>query len=245
MAFKVNSVVQTACEDLMLTSDGDPVSGELASQCEGALNRAINSLNSDGYISLTVDTRDVVSSGSVVFRKLEEGEQAGNNVVDMEPPDTVSGVSRKVGVRYMRLRPSNPQQMDRTATYSYPTAWSYGVSTETAPSGEPRNVGTLRLNGTYPAELRIYLNSQMPNYRLGDTIYLSPLYYNLVLYALEAKLVDKYKLFSYQASVDKELAGAMRAIDNNTARNRPLDNGISEGGSYLDGYYQILGGNGF
>lgn len=245
MAFAVNDIIQTACEDLLLTDDGEPVSGELAAKAEGCLNRAITSLNSDGYVSQNVETLDRTAAGSIIFKSLEPGETAGGNVVNMEPPDTVTGVSRKVGIRWMRMRPSNIQQMNRTNTYSYPTTWCYGVKSETAPSGNTRQVGVLSLNGTYPAELRVYLNSQLPHYKLGDMIYLSSLYYNLVLYALEQKLVEKYKLKSYEDGVVRELGAAKRAIDTNTANNRPLDNGIDEGGSYLDGYFDLLGGNGF
>lgn len=245
MAFAVNDILQTACEDLMLVEDGEPVSGTLASKAESCLNRAITSLNSDGYMSQCVRPLDVTAAGKVIFKRLESGETKPQNVIDIAPPDNVTGVSRKIGIRWMRLRPSNPQAMDRAITYSFPTLWSYGVDYETAPSGEQRQVGVLDLNGTYPSELRIYLNSQMSHYKLGDTIYLSSLYYNLVLYALELKLVEKYKLKSYEDDVKLELTAAMKAVDTNTANNRPLDNGLEECGDYLAPYYDLIGGVGF
>lgn len=245
MSWSVNDMVQTACEDLMLTDDGVPVSGELASQAENCLNRAITDLNSDGYMSLSAQTVNRMSTGAVYFRRLGTGEMPNSNTVDMEPPDTVTGVSRKVGIRWMPLRPTNKQAIDRQNTYSLPTSWSYGIETETAPGGTPRNVGVLRLNGTNPVELHIYLNSQLPHYRLGDTMYLPSLYYNLVLYALERRLVIKYKLKSYQEDVERDLLIAKKAINTNTANNRPLDSGLEGGGTYLDCYYDLLGGNGF
>lgn len=244
MAFAVNDIIQAACEDLLLTGDGEPVSGELAAQAENCLNRAITSLNSDGYISLSVAGIDRVSAGSVIFKKLEVGEVADSHMVDSEPPDTVSGVSRKVGIRWLPLRPTNNQAMDRHLTYSLPTSWSYGIAKETAPSGQPRSVGVLKLDGSNPVELRIYVNSQLPHYKLGDMIYLSSLYYNLVLYALEERLVAKYKLKSYEDQVNRDLIAAKKAVDTNTANNRPLDNGLEVGGSYLDCYYDLLGGVG-
>lgn len=245
MAFAVNDLLQVACEDLNLVEDGDPISGDLASKAEGCLNRAITTLNADGYISLTVDTVERTASGSIVFKKLEEGETPSAYVVDSEPPDTVSGVSRKVGIRWMRLRPSNVQAMDRLQTYSYPTTWSYGVSYETAPSGQTRQVGILHLNGSYPSQLRVYINSQLPHYKLGDTIYLSPLYYNIVLYATEDMLVARYHLKSYEERVGRDLLGAKKSINTNTANNRPLDNGLDSDASYLDGYENLIGGVGF
>ena len=78
----VNELIQDACEDLSLVGDGEAVSGELAASCEGLLNRAITTLNSDSYISLTVKTHDVLANGDVVFRKLEAGEAPAPNAID-------------------------------------------------------------------------------------------------------------------------------------------------------------------
>lgn len=244
MSWSVNDMVQTACEDLVLTDDGVPVSGALAAQAENCLNRAITDLNSDGYMSLSAQTVDRMSAGAVYFRKLEAGETMESNTVDMEPPDTVTGVSRKLGIRWMPLRPTNKQAIDRQYTYSLPTSWSYGIETEATPGGTQRNVGVLRLNGTNPVELRIYIHSQLSHYRLGDTMYLPSLYYNLVLYALERRLVIKYKLKSYQEDVERDLLIAKKAINTNNANNRPLDSGLECGGTYLDCYEDLVAGVG-
>jgi hypothetical protein len=138
----------------------------------------------------------------------------------------------------------NKQFMDRPNTYSYPYLYCYGVDSEIAPSGNERQVGIVYLNGTYPSELRMYVNSQLPHYKLGDTIYLSSLYYNLVLYSTEQKLIEKYKLYSYRDGVDLELTKAQKAVDTNTANNRPDSNDSYEVGSYLDPYYNMMGGVG-
>lgn len=220
----VNELIQEACEDLSRVGDGETVSPDLAASCEGLLNRAITTLNSDGFISLTVNTVDTVAAGCVTFRKLEDGEEPQPNTVDAEPPDTIQGVARKVGTRWVRLGSSNQETMDRVHTYGMPYQWTYGVEFETAPSGETRRKGVLRLNGEYPVELRIYENSTLPHYRLGDMIYLSPLYHDVILYTLEMRMVKKYKLYSYEERVQHDLDGAMAAIDSNAAQNRPMRN---------------------
>ena len=117
----VNELLQEAAEDLSQVGDGETLPGDLAASYEGLLNRAITSLNSDGYISLTVNVDDVMSSGDVVFRKLEEGEQTGYGVIDKEPPDSVHGVARKLGIRWVKLNGSNRQTMDMVNTYSLPS----------------------------------------------------------------------------------------------------------------------------
>lgn len=241
----VNELIQNAAEDLSLVGDGEAVSGELAASCEGLLNRAIATLNADSYISLTVKSHDLVAGAEVVFRKLEEGETAPANTVDQEPPDNVQGVARKVGIRYVKLVGSNPESMDRVLTYSLPTQWCYGVETETAPSGKTRRIGRVRLNGSCPTEIRVYENSALPRYRLGDHIYLSQLYFNLILYALEERMVAKYKLQSYKQQVVEDLAGAMKAIDANTAQNRPMRNDEMYGDGPTRPADDLLAGLGF
>lgn len=220
----VNTLIQEACEDLSRVGDGEAVPPELAASCEDLLNRAITTLNTDSYISLTVNNFDIEAAGDVLFRKLEEGEAKPANTVDSEPPDAIQGVARQVGMRWIRLVGSNPESMDRTLTHSLPTNYCYVVEFETAPSGATRRVGRVRTNGTYPCTLRVYENSSLPHYRLGDMIYLSPLYHDLILYTLEMRMVKKYKLYSYQERVQQDLTTAMDAIDVNTAVNRPLRN---------------------
>ena len=120
----VNKLIEEAYDDLGF---GTEIDGEQQAVGVRLLNNAIAGLNSDNYISLTVKTIDVVGAGEIVFKKLEEGEEHGSNVIDAEPPDSVQGVSRKVGIRYARLVPSNVESMDRSFTYSLPTQWCYGV----------------------------------------------------------------------------------------------------------------------
>lgn len=240
----VNELIQSACEDVNLVSDGDPVSGELAASAEGLLNRAVAMLNQDSYLSCTVKEYDRVSAGSVVFRKLEEGEEQQPNCIDSEPPDSVQGVSRKVGIRWLRLTPASPQDLAASNTFSLPQLYCYSLDTETAPSGNKRVVGVLKLNGSNPVEMKVFVNSRLPQYRLGDTIYLSDLYHDLILYALEVRLCKKYKLYSYIDQAEKDLNDAKGTIDTNTLVNRPLtsiDNGAN---GYMDDYYNGLGGVG-
>lgn len=220
----VNELIQSACEDLSRVGDGEQVPPELAASCEGLLNRAITSLNTDSYISLTVNTFDLEVAGNIYFRKLEEGEERQPGTIDSEPPDMIQGISRKVGIRWAAIPPSNPESIDRLNTTSLPTRYCYGVETEVAPSGNTRRVGIIKTNGTYPCTLRVYENSSLPHYKLGDFIYLSPLYHDLILYTLEMRMVRKYKLYSYEAQVQKDLNAAMAAIDTHTAANRPLTN---------------------
>lgn len=241
----VNELIQTAAEDLSQVGDGEAMDGALSASYEGLLNRAITELNQDGYMSVTVKEHDVNSAGSVIFRKLEEGEALPAHSVDCVPPDSVQGVSRKVGIRWLRLQGAEPQTLAATRTFSLPQLYSYSLSDEEAPSGERRVIGVLKLNGSAPVDLKIFVNSALPKYRLGDTIYLSDLYHDLILYALEVKACKKYKLYSYLEKAEKDLADAKDLIDRNTLQNRPMTNIDSDCcGGYMDDFYNGLGGVG-
>ena len=284
----VNELIQTAAEDLSQVGDGETLDGETAASYEGLLNRAITMLNQDGYMSVTVKEYDVNAAGYVIFRKLEENETLPAHSIDVNPPDSVQGVARKVGIRWMKLNGAEPQTLaacntfslpqlysyslsDEVApgggrrvvgilklngaepqtlaacnTFSLPQLYSYSLSDEEAPSGERRVIGILKLNGSAPVDLKIFVNSSLPKYRLGDTIYLSDLYHDLILYALEVKACKKYKLYSYLEQAEKDLADAKDMIDRNTLQNRPMTN-IDDGccGGYMDDFYNGLGGVGF
>lgn len=242
---KVNELIQTACEDLNRVGDNETVSGDLASSCEGLLNRAITQLNQDGYIAVTKREHDVNAAGRIFFRVLEEGEIRRPDTIDSEPPDSVSDVARKVGIRWMRLRGMELSDIRAMATGGLPQAWTYQVTTETAPSGNVRNVGIVDMNGSMPAPIRVFVREKIPQYSLGDTIHLSDLYHNLILYALEVRICKKYKLYSYLPQAEDDLLDAKGAIDTNKLANAPDVSDASLSGSYLDSYYDGLGGVGY
>ena len=80
---------------------------------------------------------------------------------------------------------------------------------------------------------------------MGDTIYLSSLYRNLILYATEMKLVELMKLKSYEAQVLKNLSGAQKMIDTKHANNTPDCPETDFAGSPYDATADLLGGVGF
>lgn len=239
----VNELIQTACEDLNLTGDGETVEGSLASVCENLLNRAISKLNSDGYISSSVKTYDVVSNGKLYFRTLENGESADNNTINTVPPEEVQGVSRKVGTSYMRLAPASAQDI-AARMGTYPQFYTYDVTSEIAPSGARRLVGIVTLNGSNPCELKVFVNGRIARAKLGYNIYLSDLYHEILLCSLKKLLCARYKLTSYKVDVEEELSAAMAAIDRRTLNNRPMTNADNGCASYNNNYANGMNGVG-
>lgn len=242
----VNALVQEAAEFCSMTGDGEAVDGTTAASYLNLLNRAVAKLNNDSYFSTTQDMVDSSCAAHLIFKKLVPGETApdGMYVVDMEPPEAIVGVSRKVGIRYLELDPSTPQAMSATNSMTLPCFYTYGTTFETDPNGETRLVGDLWLNGTAVCDIRVFLNRRLPQFKLTDSIPLSPIYHDAILYTLAFMACRKYKLADYKEDAREEMNSALAIIDRNTLNNRALENSTAFADSYDRPFYDGMAGNG-
>lgn len=244
----VNSMIQEALELTSMVGDGEAADGTLAASALGLLNRVIARLNNDNYFSSTQEYVDVSAGGKIYFKLLEEGEtfesSDGSSCVNMEPPEAVDGVSRKLGIRWLQLLPSNPRDQMAMTSWSLPTTYSYGFKFEKAPSGNDRMVGELLLNGNAHARIRVFMNHRLPKYSITDNMAISPLYHDAILYSLAVAICEKYKLKDYQPEMERQKDAALAVIDVNTLNNRALNSGLVNQESYMDSYFNGLGGNG-
>ena len=86
--------------------------------------------------------------------------------------------------------------------------------------------------------------NQEPQYKIDDEIWLSDMTVNLLEEGLKFKLARRFKLpdadvFEEEFNQYKEL------VKSNIQSNRPMTYGTGLAGSYLDVYYDFLGGVGF
>lgn len=244
----VNSIIQEALELTSMVGDGEAADGTLAASALGLLNRVIARLNNDNYFSSTQDYTDIGAGGKIYFKKLEEGENFessdGSACVDMDPPESIVGVSRKLGIRWLQLLPSNPRDQMAMTSWSLPTTYSYGFRFEKAPSGNDRMVGEVLLNGNAYAQIRVFMNHRLPKYSITDNMAISPLYHDAILYSLAVAICEKYKLKDYQPEMERQKDAALAVIDVNTLNNRALNSGLVNQESYMDSYFNGLCGNG-
>ena len=242
----VNALIQEAAELCSMTGDAEAVDGNTAASYLNLLNRALTKLNDDSYFSSYQDMVDSPCASHLIFKKLQEGESApdGMYVVDMEPPEVIVGVSRKVGIRYLELDPSTPQAMSATNSMTLPCFYTYGVYSEIGPDGEDRLVGDLWLNGTAVCDIRVFLNRRIPELKLTDNIPLSPIYHDAILYTLAYMACKKYKLADYKEDIREEMNSALAIIDRNTLNNRALENSTAFADSYDRPFYDGMAGNG-
>lgn len=245
----VNALIQEAAELCSMTGLGEAVDGTLAASCLNLLNRTIAKLNNDNYFSSCLETVDINAAGEVQFKALEEGEVVPDNeyVINMDPPEAIVGVSRKVGIRWLQLYGSNPQDMAAVTSMTLPSHYCYQVFTETTPHDHtPHNrlVGKLSLNGHGRADLKIFMNRRIPTLKLTDAIPVSPLYHDAILYSLAELMCVQFKLTDYQPEINREKNAALAMIDRNTLNNRTMENGTRLSTSWDRAYYDGLAGDG-
>lgn len=238
----VNKLIKDAY-DATMPGMYDSTDGTMEVVGVNELNRLISQLNSQGFIAMSMDWVDAPNARTIYFRKLAEGEALGQDTVDMLPPTGIDAVARRVGDRYVTLQSSNHVQMSWKNPETTATHWTYDVKVEQT-STSFRNVGVLTLDGNPRNYVRVWFMSQLPTYKLDDTIYLSDLYNELLMSGLCVRLADYYELSpEKKASLDKDFKTAKNLIKRTNINQRMLQT-VKTIGDYNDPYYNGLAGAG-
>lgn len=242
----VNQLIQDAYETLVMVGLGETAQGEYQEAAKKELNRLISVLNSQGFISMAQHYKDMPRSRTLYIKKLVEGE-TDSRVIDMEPPDTVVAVARRIGNSFAPLDNGNIVQMSMKNPRTIATSWTYDIIQEEIPGtpGQLRNVGVITLDGDPMYEVRVFYNSNLPKYELDDIIYLSDLYNELLLSGLTYRLACFYELAdSKKADMYADFTAAKNLITRNNATSRMLQCG-NIGGDWRTPYVNGLNGVGF
>lgn len=240
----VNSLIHDAYESIGITGIGETTEGDYEKVGVKELNRAISQLNSDGYITLSQDWKDFPRGNCAEFKVFAPGE-TDEHAVNMRPPVSIVGVSRRLGNRFLPLRPGDKQAMATRPPCTLAGAWSYDIRIETGPDGVPRNVGKLMLDGDSHGEIRVWFNGQLPHYALEDTIYLPDIYNELIMSALCYRLACFHELSDQKKAdclVDFNVAKSL--IETPNAQLRMATAGVEGGSSWRDSYADGLAGTG-
>lgn len=238
----VNDLIHNAYESINMVGLGESADGDMDKVGVKELNRLITTLNNQGFLCMSQKSVDTGRANVIYFRKLEGGETA-EHTVDMEPPTKIEGVSRKLGLRYVPLEPSNHMRMAMKNPYTMATAWTWDLEIEQGPT-QPRNVGILTLDGDPHGDLRIWYNGQIPKYELDQVIYLPDIYNELLMSGLCVFLANFHELSdAKKAELNTAFTTAKNLIKVPTAQQR-MSAGGSVGGSYNDPYFNGLAGTG-
>ena len=253
----VNQIIQDAYESIGMTGLGEAVGtydstddygdGNMSVVACKELNRLITQLNQQGFLAMSQKWVDVPCSSVIYFKKLREGETADSNVVDMDPPDKIESVARKVGDHFIVLNNGNLVQFSQKNPYTIALSWTYGVELETTPDDHvPNNrvVGVLTLDGDPRNTVRVWYNAKMPTYKLNETIYLSDLYNELLMSGLCLRLANYFELSEEKkASLNRDFIAAKTLIKRNNITQRMLQTSRLMG-DYRDPYFNGLNGVG-
>lgn len=237
----VNDLIQQCYQALNITGLDESTEGDASLVAKQELNYLISTLNSQGFLSLTQKSVEVGPNKIYFFKKLAEGEEAGNNVIDMDPPEKIAGVMRRIGVRFVPLHPMDIQQIMTRNRASLPTSWNYSRDIETYETefGEEskREVGILELDGTPHDKIKIFYNAPLPNYELEDTIYLPALYNELLFTGLKCRLAKRANLNTEKkAECETDFTAAKTLIKRSAITQRMIREEPT-GGSYRDNYF--------
>ena len=245
----VNELIQMCNEMVNVVSNEDSLDGGLAKVSLQQLNLLISELNSQGYLSMQQNYLDHGNTRELRFKVLTDTERQtpDKDVIDMVPPETIDGVSRKVGVTFLPLASIDLQQMSQKNPMTLARSWNYGRYFEPIPGdpdGHQRAVGLLRLDGWCQQGIRVFLSEKLPTYDLDDTIYLPDLYNNMLIQGLCCKLCDWHKLDEYKQRFDEAFTAAKSLIKRNNISQRMMQCGTVVG-SYKDSYYDGIAGEGW
>lgn len=247
MSISVQQLVQTAFQNCSLIGDGESVDGTMAGTTanEGALgllNNLLAELNSQNYIASSIIYNDFTFGDRLYF---SDGSNPNTPKVTLGfVPDKVVAVSRKIGDRWLPLHSCDPQQMDTRTKKSLPTSWCYETCEGNYSHYLHFRQGILRIDSMMPTPIRFWVLRPIVAGSLSSSLYLSDIYFDLLLNGLCVKLCVKYKLTDYLPIFDQQFKQAKNLIKRSNATQRMLQRG-DLGGGYNDSFYNGLGGVGW
>ena len=251
MSISVQQLVQTAFQNCSLIGDGESVDGTAYGTTAhdgalGLLNNLLSELNSQGYIISGFSEHEFTYSKPTILRDKDSMFFPDEIVLGVTPPK-LEGVSRKIGERWLPLHSCNRQQMAQRNTMQLPTSWTYEI-TKTSRIYNSQQVfieyGLLILDTNKPTQVKIWYMQPIKAELTDSTLFLSDIYFDLLLNGLCVKLCVKYKLTDYLPIFEQQFKQAKNLIKRSNATQRMLQRG-DLGGGYNDSFYNGLGGVGW
>lgn len=243
MAISVQQLVQHAAEMCSLVNPGRDVGGNVSAMALKLLNGLLAELNNQEMIASAVEEHDSVFARELAIVKTGDPTPSTEYIAVSQVPDRILGISRRIGDRYVPLYSCNRQQMAQRTQKALPTSFTYEQSTYIN-NNHTYCRGVVLVDSNRPQKFKVWWSNKIVASALTDTLYLSDMYYDLLLQGLCVKLCDWAKTYEYKAEFDKNFRAAKNLIKRSNQSQRMLQNGTLAGG-YDDTYYDGLAGRGW
>ena len=180
------------------------------------LNSLITELNIQDYLAEARKEKLVRAGG-----KIRIGDSADYEIREKEPPVNIKSLSRKMGLSYYKLI-----KCDKARIYSQTRTGLANLFTYNIEHDEDRHCmyGEIFTDGGITSDFLVIYNKGFPQYKGDDEIWFSEMSINLL------------EVFEESFKEYKHLVQEANGMNNPST----YDLG---GGNYLDGYYNLLGGN--
>lgn len=197
------------------------------------LNSLCKELNLEDYISECRKEKFVTTTGTVTI-----GNSDNFDIKEELVPDAIKVVARKVGNRYLKLIKCDKATIYARNRVSLPTLCTYGQEFDET---EHCMKGVIFTDGGTSATLLVIYNKKLPEYTIDDELWLSDMTVNLIEEGLKYKLAVRFKMPDAPIFEDG-FNDYKRLVQNVNGQNNPMTYENLVGGSYLDNYYDALGG---
>ena len=182
-------------------------------------------------------------SGRVKYKYSTKGlcigmRKAWPHLIISELPDRVEGIGRKIGERFVQLKPAEKTFIDSYTKQGL--SKFYAVNTESvitdAENNYYMNVLKINFDSMTPSTYRITYLQNIKDIKLTDTLFLNKKYESLLEDGLCAKLCLRYKLLDVKPVFDEEYQNGVRLIKRINKANRPMNYSDLTGDSWYDNY---------
>lgn len=197
------------------------------------LNSLITELNIQDYLAEARKEKLVRAGG-----KIRIGDSADYEIREKEPPVNIKSLSRKMGLSYYKL-----VKCDKARIYSQSRTGLANLFTYNIEHDEDRHCmyGEIFTDGGMTSDFLVIYNKGFPQYKGDEKIWFSEMSINLLEEGLKYKLAQRFKLPDAQM-FEESFKEYKHLVQEANGMNNPSTYYLG-GGSYLDGYYNLLGGN--
>jgi len=236
MIITVNGLVISVLKAIGIEGEGESPDGYYTNAALHELNSLITELNLEDFIS-EMRVEKFTHCGSTGIITI--GPDSSYNIQEELVPDFIKSVGRKVGNRYLKLIKCDKPTIYAKNRVSLPCLMTY--SQEYDPDHRCMK-GVIMTDGGTACDLLVIYNKKLPEYGFDDELCLSDMTINLIEEGLKAKLAKRFKMPDAPV-FEEDFNEYKRLVQTANGQNNPMTYNDLIGGSYLDTYYDLLGGN--